>query len=379
MKKNIVIVTHKFVTHPDDELVFFLNKKKYSNVLHICHSFYEALDRKSYYKWYKNGDIYQERSTRDYKKWPEPLIYLKEFLFTLDSILSSKVKWDKYIGMDGLCVFFGNMLKITGHIQKTIFWAIDFVPENRFKGRLKNKIYHFINKQGYKRSDEMWDLSPRMADARKKYLGIKKKDYELRKVVPYGMWINKIKKIPYKDCEKSTVVFMGRIIEGQGAQLIIKAIPEIIKKLPNFKYKIIGTGPYKDNLISLAGKLRVEKYCNFMGRIEDHRKLEEEIAKSALAVAPYIKKLDTWTYYADPGKVKTYLACGVPVLLTDLPWNAKAIEKENCGKIIREDQNEIINKILFLMDGKRNQNYRDNAVRFAKSFDYQDMFSKLNL
>lgn len=375
--KNIVIVSHKFLTQPDDDLASYLNEMRYKNVLHIRHNFSDAPDRISWYTWYKDGKSYIKYKTRDYKNWPEPLIYFKEFYFTSKWIFETHEKWDKYIGMDGLCVFFGNALRIFGKVKKTIFWAIDFVPDKRFGSLLKNKIYHFININGYRASDEMWDLSPRMAKAREKFLGIKMSQYKLRLFVPYGVWTERIKKYPFDKCDKNTIVFMGHMLEKQGAQLIIKAMPELIKKNPKIHFKIIGGGQYKNTLVQLAKDLKVLKHCDFKGKIEDHKELENEIAKSCVAVAPYIKRLDTWTYYADPGKVKTYLACGVPVLLTDLPWNAQDIEKSRCGKIITEEKKDIINSILFLMDNKRNQQYRDNAIHFSKSYDYKDMFDNL--
>lgn len=64
----------------------------------------------------------------------------------------------------------------------------------------------------------------------------------------------------------------------------------------------------------------------FTSRLDNYSILLEMIAKSCVAIAPYVKKLDTWTYYGDPGKVKTYLSCGAPVILTKLPWNASEIE-----------------------------------------------------
>jgi len=376
---NIIIVSHKAVTQPDDDLVFFLNKNKFDNVLHIRHEFISTPKVCSYYTWYKKGKIYKQFETGEYKKWSEPFIYIKEFYYNTLWVFFSGIKWDCYIGMDGLCVFFGNVLRFLGRIKKTIFWAMDFVPKNRFNSGIKNKIYRYINVCGYKRSNEMWDLSPRMAEARENFLNITKKDYKLHKIVPYGAWTNRIKKYNYNDCEKNTVVFMGHLLEKQGVQLIIKIIPEIIKKNPNFIFKIIGDGKFKDNLVKLAEDLNVLKYCDFKGKIENYKELENEIAKSCLAVAPYIKALDTWTYYADPGKIKTYLACGVPVLLTDIPWNAEEIEENKCGKIITENKDDIISGILEFMGGNKNQEYRENAINYSKKFDYENIFNNLNL
>ena len=87
---NIAIVSHKFLTQPDDDIVIFLNREKYKNVLHIRHSFSDALDRKSYYTWYKKGEIYKEHVSKDYQYLPEQLIYVKEFYFTWRWICFSK-------------------------------------------------------------------------------------------------------------------------------------------------------------------------------------------------------------------------------------------------------------------------------------------------
>lgn len=374
---NIVLVSHKFLTQPDDDLVIFLNNKKYSNVLHIRHSFSDANNRCSYYTWCKDGVLYKEETTKDYKNLSDPLLYLKEFFFTRKWIIQENIKWDYYIGMDGLCVLFGNILKIFKKIKKTIFWAIDFVPDKRFGSSIKNKIYHFININGYKKSDEMWDLSPRMAEAREKFLGIRLSDYKKHKVVPYGVWTDRIRKYNYAECEKNTLVFMGHLIEKQGVQLVIKIIPKIIEQFPDFKFKIIGDGNFKNALIQIANDLKVIKYCDFKGKIDDIKSLEDEVAKSCVAIAPYIKKLDTWTYYADPGKVKTYLACGVPLLLTDISWNAKEIEQNKCGKIITEDDDIIINGLSEFMNNTNNQEYRNNAIKYSAQFDYNYVFNNL--
>jgi glycosyltransferase involved in cell wall biosynthesis len=123
--------------------------------------------------------------------------------------------------------------------------------------------------------------------------------------------------------------------------------------------------------------LNVLGCCEFKGKIADHKELENEIAKSCVAIAPYIKSLDSWTYYADPGKVKTYLACGVPVLLTDVPWNTKEIVENKCGMIIKEDEKDITGKIVYFMDKEINQQFRDNAIKYSLNFDYKKIFEGL--
>ena len=376
---NIVIVAHKFLTQPDDEMVVYLNNQKTNTVLHIMHSFSDAPDRCSYFRLYEKGKLIKECRGKDYSYLPEPILYVKELLLTLQYVYRSKVIFDTYIGMDGLCVVFGRILKFLRRVKKVIFWSIDFVPENRFKGGWKNKIYHYINTSGYKGADEMWDLSPRMLEAREKFLGIKKEDYKSHKVVPYGMWVDNITTYSYNKVDPYTIVFMGHLLEKQGVQLILQYLPDIIKLYPKIKFKIIGGGSYRDELESLVDVFKIRKHCIFLGKIEDIKELENEVAKSTIAVAPYIKKLDTWTYYADPGKIKTYLACGVPVLLTDISWNAKDIEENQCGIIIDETRESIMNAIDLLLKKSNNIKYRNNSKKYAKTFNYTNIFNNLNL
>jgi len=376
--QNIVIVAHKYVTGPDDDLVVYLNDLKFSNVFHIRHSFSSADNRCSYYSWYREGKLFKEyRSADYYSKLAEPLLYLKEMYFTLHWIAQTGIPFDRYVGMDGLCVFFGNLLRFFGKVERTVFWAIDFVPSQRFSGVFRNKIYEWVNLLGYKKTDEMWDLSPKMAPGREEHLGFAITEYRLHRVVQYGVWVDKIKKYSYEECERNTLVYMGHIHERSGIQLVIKAIPGIIKRMPQFRFKIIGGGPYVDNLIKLAQELGVSEFCEFMGKIECIHAVETEIAKSALAIAPYIKNMDTFTKYADPGKVKTYLGCGVPVLLTDVPWNAREINDFKCGKIISEDEKDIVSNVVELMDAVKNRVFRENAVSYSQRFNWRNIFSFL--
>lgn len=375
--QTVVVNCHKYTSGPDDDLVFFLNKKKIPNVLHIKHSFSSLNDRRSYCSWYREGQLYQAYKTADYSFLPEPLLYLKEFFYSFWWIYQSGLLVDKYIGLDGLCVLFGNYLKnMSSRVSQVIFWAIDFVPENRFPGKFRNSVYGWINMHGYKNSDEMWDLGPRMAKARDEFVGIKLSDYRKHRVVPYGMWLDRIPKFTYDECEKKTLVFMGHIHEKSGIQLVIDAIPEIVKKIPDFRFKIIGGGAYVSALVDKANSLKVAENCFFLGKIDDICKVEEEIAKSALAIAPYVSALDTFTKYADPGKVKTYLACGVPVLLTDVPWNAYEIQTNECGLIIGEEKSDIAIKIIELITNPfLNERYRLNALKYSKNFDYDEIFA----
>lgn len=371
---DIVIVAHKYLPQPDDELVSYLNGLGLHRVLHIYHSFPDAPDRCSFYRLYERGALTAHGQSRNYRGWPELLLYLKEMYFTLAWTRAFGPAWDRYIAMDGLCTVFGNLLRATGRVRSTVFWAIDFVPANRFRSRLKNLIYAMINKDACTRSDEMWDLSPRMADARAQFAHIQRSQYRTHRVVPYGLWLGRLRHYGYEECQRQTIVFMGHLLEKQGVQLVLEALPAVLACVPNAQLKIIGDGSYRSVLEQRAAELGIASHCRFLGKIPRMEDLEDEVARSAVAVAPYIRRLDTWTAYADPGKVKTYLACGVPVLLTDVPWNAREIEEQGCGRIVTEDPADIAAQVVELLDPQVNQRLRSAALRYARAFDWANIF-----
>jgi glycosyltransferase involved in cell wall biosynthesis len=79
-------------------------------------------------------------------------------------------------------------------------------------------------------------------------------------------------------------------------------MPDILERIPDFQFKIIGGGRYRRALEQLAESMGVAHRCTFLGKIEDIRELERQVARSAVAIAPYVRALDTWTAYADPGR-----------------------------------------------------------------------------
>lgn len=101
------------------------------------------------------------------------------------------------------------------------------------------------------------------------------------------------------------------------------------------------------------------------------------MADSALAIAMYDKKKDTFTYYADPTKLKDYLSAGLPILLTDIPHNALEIEKNKCGLIIKYDKVSISRAVVSLMkDEDKLKEFRLNALKYIRQFEWVKVFEK---
>jgi len=374
--KKIIIATHVYATGPAQDLEEYLVKLKINKLLFIGHPLFYVPGRKgSCYKKYTNGNLIKEKNLPNWKI-QSPLSYVKDVLLTFWWVFLTEEKWDLYIGLGNINAFVGIWLRRLGKTKKVVFYTIDYVPK-RFENKTLNALYHWVDKFCVKNADQTWNLSSRMAEAREKQKGMKQSIYNKQVTFPIGIWFDRIKRLPFEEIEKHTLVYMGHLLEKQGVQLVLEAIPEIVKEIKDFKFVIIGSGEYEGTLKKMRKDLNIEKYVEFKGYVKDHKDIENMLARCACGVAMYNKEVDTWTYYADPGKVKVYLATGLPIIITDVPHIARQIEDVKCGVVIDYKKEDLVNAIVSLMKNKDLlKKYRENASEFAKQFDWNVMFYK---
>ena len=73
---------------------------------------------------------------------------------------------------------------------------------------------------------------------------------------------------------KRIVLTVGRLQARKGQDMMIKAIPEILKAKPNFLYAIVGDGEEFDALVKLSAELEVEQHVQFLRGITDEQMIE---------------------------------------------------------------------------------------------------------
>ena len=374
LPESIVIVSHTMLYGAAHALRDYLLKKNVDRLLFISLPFYEQRIAGS--ASYKKGIIDKEISVR--RASFGVIDYLIDALQVILWVYREKGKFSLFIGINPINCIIGLFFRKIGKTKKVIFYAIDFTPK-RFENSLLNYFYHKLEIYCVVHSDETWNVSPRIAQGREKLFNLSEKKY-LQKVVPIGVWNETIKKIQFNRIKRHQIVFLGHLLKKQGVQVVLEAIPIIIQQIPDFKFIILGGGEYQANLQELSNKLQIEKYVEFKGWIKDRKEIDGILGVSALAVAVYKPEednLSNFTYYADPTKIKDYLANGLPVILTDVPYNAYELEKRKCGIIVDYDKNKIANAIVMLLnDEKKLREYRANAIAFARDFDWNFIFSK---
>lgn len=374
-EKKIVVATHFCLTGFMEHLEEYLLQKKIEAFLIIEHPMHPIPGKsQSVFRLHKQGQL-QKKGTSSPSSSIEIINYIKGSLLTVWWIICSKEQWDLYIGNNGLNTFAGLVLKKLGKVKKVVFYSVDFVP-SRFKNKLLNNFYHWVDKIAVIFSDEVWILSPRMIEGRRKYLHLNKKYDKKQILVPEGVWLSRIKRKEFNKIQKHTAIFVGTLIKRMGIHLVIKSISYILKEVPYFKLIIVGKGPFREDLEKLVEKLDLEKHVTFRGFIESHKDVENLVASCAVGMATYTKDESGLTYYADPAKTKLYLGAGIPAVMTGSFYNAYDIENAGAGIVVKDDKKEIAKAIITIISEKRLASYRRNALVFARQFDYPLLFSE---
>jgi len=377
---NVVMVTH-FHTSGESPPVsdleaFFTNRT--DSLLTIYHAMPSDSKLRSFSRLYerprKYGVVIDESFGLPPIK-PEFASYFKDVIFTIRRILACGKRFSLYIGFDGLNTMVGLLLRSLGIVEKVVFYTIDFVPV-RFPNRILNILYHMIDKISVKYSDCVWNLTRSMEAARRKR-GLLAGRNAPTIVVPIGMNLQRIRDIRKASNDPKRLVYAGYLDNSFGVQLILEAVARLSNEIPNLELLITGTGPLDKNLNHLIRKLGIEKHVKFMGFLESHKELERLISTCGVGLAIYSDSPLSYKRYADASKVKLYMACGLPVITTDVPPIAEEIKAHKAGLVIRYDLNELVKAILLMTSSYDiYRKLKQNAIRLVADYDWNAIFSR---
>ena len=88
-------------------------------------------------------------------------------------------------------------------------------------------------------------------------------------VIPDGIDLTKFRPVQREvEPEVVRILTIGRLIPRKGMQFLLRALPDIIQNAKrDFEIEIVGDGPYREELVNLATKLKVSHKLNFVGTV----------------------------------------------------------------------------------------------------------------
>ncbi len=74
--------------------------------------------------------------------------------------------------------------------------------------------------------------------------------------------------------KRRVALTVGRLQARKGQDMMIKAVPKIVEKYPDFLYAIVGGGEQKQELLSLVADLNLTEHVMFMSEISDEQMIQ---------------------------------------------------------------------------------------------------------
>ncbi len=367
-----IIVTHELYYGAPQALRDYLIGKRVKELVYISHPI-RPENPQSKKELYKNGKRYESLSLT--RPSGTAWWFGVDFIATILWVIGLRGRYDVYIGVDPLNCLAGLVLRALGLVRCVIFYSIDFTPK-RFPQKIVDGLYHTIESLCVRFADMRWDVSPRIAEGREKFLGLKREDFPVT-VVPVGVWRKDIAPHNTK-FDAHRIVFVGHLLKKQGVDNVLKALSMVVKRVDDVTVLIIGGGEEERALRQLAGKLHIDTHVEFTGWIWDQDEIRRALLGCAFAVATYDPqgaKEDNFTYYADPTKIKTYLSCGLPVVITDVPHNAGDLVARGCALVVDYDETSTAKALVDLLtDTEKLRRMRRKALEVAREFTWEKIF-----
>lgn len=368
---KIVIFSHYATTGACEELRDWLVSLKAREVVYVAFPFGSHRNRAIRVEQYSEGNVVKAGCSLFRSKLPEPLAYVKDFLYAFVYSIRFSRKADVLVAGDNLLALAGVMARFMSRARRVVYYMIDYSPV-RYPNRLMNALYYVVDRQAAYHVDWVWPLTAQIIKGRID-AGRLEEDRVRWQTAPYGS--HPIDEGMVTSHNVNNVVYMGDIVRNKGSELFVPIALELKRLLPTFIFTVIGGGKDLQSLRSEVARVGLQDHFVICGFVESIAEVLVMLAKGGIALAPYSPfDSNSFTFYSDPGKIKVYLGCGLPIVLTDVPPIAKMIEGEGAGRIARYDAVDIAHKIASLLQAPEYFRFRSNAARLGRQYEWGKVF-----
>jgi glycosyltransferase involved in cell wall biosynthesis len=163
-----------------------------------------------------------------------------------------------------------------------------------------------------------------------------------------------------------TLVYHGRLKRYKRVDLLLRAMPEILLRLPAAKLRIIGDGDDVGRLRQLATTLGLDDAVSFDGWLPADRHWMR-LGSSWVHVQPSMK--EGWSL-----SVLDAAQCGMPTLASRVPSLEDMVEPGVTGELFSpEDVDDYVNKaVTLLQDSSLRRACGQRAAQWASRFTWED-------
>jgi glycosyltransferase involved in cell wall biosynthesis len=174
------------------------------------------------------------------------------------------------------------------------------------------------------------------------------------------------------------LLYHGSIVPPQLPETIVQAMAKLPKniKLKIVGYETIGHIGYVKYLQELAGKLGISEQINYLGSVPTRVDLLQQCQSCdvGLSLFPF-ESLQPMTGASN--KPFDYLACGLPLLVSDLPdWKEMYFDPGYALVANPEDPNSIAEALRWYLEHPKEMREKGRQ-RLLKEWNYETQFAKV--
>jgi len=144
--------------------------------------------------------------------------------------------------------------------------------------------------------------------------------------------------------ERAGLLYVGRLSVEKGVDVLLRAIPLIRESVPGVQLTVVGDGPARPALETLAGDLEIKEAITFTGQVENQL-LGDFYRAGAACVLPSL-----WMENC-PVTALESLAHGMPLLASDLGGLSEIVRPGTTGLLFpRGDHRKLAEQAVRLLE-----------------------------
>jgi phosphatidylinositol alpha-1,6-mannosyltransferase len=148
------------------------------------------------------------------------------------------------------------------------------------------------------------------------------------------------------------ILTVGSLVARKGSDMVIRALPLVLQKIPNVTYLIVGNGPYRAQLEKLAVEMKVQDRVVFAGQV-NNEDLCDVYAIGDVFIMPSREQQDLCDVEGFGIVFIEANACGLPVIGGRSGGISDAVLDGSTGLVVRpEDVNEIAQSLVTLLSNR---------------------------
>lgn len=188
-------------------------------------------------------------------------------------------------------------------------------------------------------------VSRSLAEELRRYYKLKGKEVE---VVGNAVDVERFR--PKTNRRDGSILYAGRLVYRKGVLDLLEAAGYVVEKKPDARFIVVGGGPLLPHMKKEAKKKRLEKNIVFSGPVS-----QDELIKYYQTASIYVLPAH---YEGLPTTLLEAMACGMPVVATNIPAISSVMEGEDVGFLVSPKKPEELSQAIVKLLGDEDLSQR---------------------